>query len=324
MTGKIAVLDLGSNSIRTTITEYEETGEFRILERQQAMVRISEGMGTQKVLQASAIKRAMNALNKFKKVYEQYPHLKITAIATAAIRQAQNQQDFLEQFQKLMGFPLKVISGVREAEYDYYGVIGTLPLTNGVIVDTGGASTEIILVQRGLMKERISIPFGAVNITEDYLQGDPVSSASFFRALVKVSDILTNIPWLNQALNFPIIAIGGSNRTLAKIRRNQLHQTALPIHGYHLERLIADQIISELLSQPIAQRQNIKGLAKERAPIIIGGLIPLRLIMQRIDSAQIIFSQSGVREGILFKEIEAQTKQKIHTTDITKMTVDEN
>ena len=147
MTGKIAVLDLGSNSIRTTITEYEENGEFKILDRQQAMVRISEGMGNKKILQPTAIKRAMTALNKFKKVYEQYPNLKVTAIATAAVRQAKNQKEFLDQFKKVMGFPLKVISGTMEAKYDYYGVIGTLPLTNGVIVDTGGASTEIILVQ---------------------------------------------------------------------------------------------------------------------------------------------------------------------------------
>lgn len=324
MTGKIAVLDLGSNSIRTTITEYEENGEFKILDRQQAMVRISEGMGDKKILQPTAIKRAMTALNKFKKVYEQYPNLKVTAIATAAVRQAKNQKEFLDQFKKLMGFPLKVISGTMEAKYDYYGVIGTLPLTNGVIVDTGGASTEIILVQMGSMKECISIPFGAVNITENYLNGDPISSSSLFQALVKISDILMNIPWLTQALNFPIIAIGGSNRTLAKIRRNQLQQTSLPIHGYHLNRETADQIIYQLLNLTIAERQNIKGLAKERSAIIIGGLIPLRLIMQRIDSVQIIFSQSGVREGILFKEIGSLTKQEIHTTDITKMTLDES
>ncbi|BDR55846.1 Ppx/GppA family phosphatase [Xylocopilactobacillus apis] len=323
MTQTLAILDLGSNSIRTTITEYDNEGNFQVFERLQEMVRISKGMGKEKTIKPEALDRAMKALASFKEVYDKYKNLKIIAVATAAVRQAANQKEFLEQFKKVMGFSLKVISGYEEAEYDFYGVIGTLPVNDGVIIDTGGASTEIILVQKGALKERVSIPLGAVNISESFLDGDPITSASLFRASVELSSILNNLPWLKEAVNYPIIAIGGSNRTLAKIRKNELNQTELPIHGYHMNRQNVDDIIYELLNKTNEERQNIKGLAKERSQIIIGGLLPIRLIMEKIDCEQIIFSQSGAREGILFKEIETQTKKSIQTTDISNMTIDE-
>ncbi|BDR59043.1 Ppx/GppA family phosphatase [Xylocopilactobacillus apicola] len=322
MNQKIAILDLGSNSIRTTITEYDSNGEFQVLARRQEMVRISQGMGQKQLLRPEAINRTLGVLAQFKAEYAKYQPLKIIAVATAAVRQARNQAVFLTQFEELMGFPLRVITGIEEAEYDYYGVISTLAPENGLILDTGGASTEIVLVKNAQMKERISLPFGAVNITENYLQGDPPTAASVFKACASLANTLNNLSWLKSAKNFPIIAIGGSNRTLAKIRKNELNQTELPIHGFHLNREVADDIIYQLLSKNESERQNIKGLAKDRSGIIIGGLIPLRLIMQIIDCEQIIFSQSGVREGILFQEIKNQTQNEIHTFDPEKLTLE--
>ncbi len=138
----IAVIDLGSNSVRMTISRYHQDGHYEVLNRLQEMVRLSEGMGENKVLQPEAIKRTMNALKNFKETLDKYPKAKIRAVATAAVRQATNQMAFLTEFEETMGFTLQVLTGEQEAHYDYVGIVNTLNINDALILDNDGTSTE--------------------------------------------------------------------------------------------------------------------------------------------------------------------------------------
>lgn len=115
-----------------------------------------------------------------------------------------------------IGIDLEVISGTREAYYDYVGVSETLPATNGVIIDTGGASAEIILVQNGKVSNLISIPIGSVTLSSKFDLADEVSATEVFKAMIFVNKIFQSVWWLRNGLNLPIIGLGGSNRTLLK------------------------------------------------------------------------------------------------------------
>lgn len=319
---KVAILDLGSNSVRMTIAEYGEDGNFDILDRRQSMVRLSAGMGKEKILQPDAIERALKALKEYQKIYSKYKGITIKAVATAAVRQAQNKNDFIKLLKKEFDLDLRVLSGIDEAEYDYHAVIRTLPVQDCLIVDTGGASVEIILVQRRKLVQRISLPLGAVTITESWLEKDVVTAASFFKAFSNIDNKLNNIPWISQARNYPIVAIGGSNRSLAKIVRNRNNELEMPIHGMHMSRDTAEKIYEELLSKSKEGRIKIKGVSRERGDIIIGGLLPLIILLTKADTNQIIFSQSGLREGVLFKEIESKINTKIDNPKTEKLTID--
>ncbi|MDR2660858.1 MAG: exopolyphosphatase [Lactobacillaceae bacterium] len=319
---QVAILDLGSNSVRMTINEYSDNGLFNVLERKQEMVRLSAGMGDDKKITPDSMEKAVNVLKDFKTVLNKYPKVVVKTVATAAVRQAKNQDEFLKRFKDIMGFELDVISGEQEAEYDYYGVIRTLPIKNAVIIDTGGASTELIQVSNKKMAQRISIPIGAVNLTEKFDINDKPSAKELFRAWQYVEEYLDNIPWLDDTRNLPIVAIGGSNRTLAKIARHINNQPDLDIHGYHMTKRQVNDIFAELLNRNSNERAEIRGLAKERADVIIGGLLPITNIIGRLDSSQVIFSQSGVREGVLFTTIEKVTKEKITVPEATQLTID--
>ncbi|HEY4399411.1 MAG TPA: Ppx/GppA family phosphatase [Lactobacillaceae bacterium] len=319
----LAILDLGSNSVRMMVNRINTDGSYEVLDRRQEMVRMSAGMGDKKTLQPDAIDRTLDALKNFKKIYQSFgDDVVVQAVATAAIRQARNQADFLKKFRDVMGFDLRVISGEEEAEFDYIGVVNSLPINDALILDTGGASTEMILVKSGKMRQRVSLPIGAVNLTESYLEKDVVSAQSFFNALRAVQAYLSDVAWVPEARHFPIIAIGGSNRTLAKISRKRANQGDLPVHGYHMDRGQLQDLYTELLGKNKDDRIAVRGLAKERGDIIIGGLLPLMTLLEKIDSAQVIFSQSGIREGVLFSAIEAETKHHVRTPEANQLTVD--
>ncbi|KRL13197.1 exopolyphosphatase [Levilactobacillus zymae DSM 19395] len=285
-----------------TITEVDNHGNYQTVNQIKRYVRLSANMGPEKVLQPDAIDRTLAALSDFKDVYSQLEKPDIHAVATAAVRQASNQKAFLKQVKEQLGLSLKVISGATEARYDYLGVINTLPMVNGLIVDTGGGSSELILVQNQQLKHVVSIPLGSVTLSQNYLEADVVESASLFKAMTFVNNVFNDVWWLREATNLPIIGLGGANRTLAKInRRKKNFLNAEDVHGYKLTDEDVYETLTQLLGLDLEGRKKVPGLAKERADIIVGGLIPVTLLMRLLDSQQITFSNAGLRDGILFE-----------------------
>lgn len=297
----LVVIDLGSNSVRMTITEVDHHGHHRTVNELKRYVRLSENMGPEKELQPEAIDRTMAALTEFKTLYDPLPDKQLTAVATAAVRQAVNQKAFLKRVKDDLDLTFTVISGAAEARYDYLGVINTLPMMNGLIVDTGGGSSELILVQNQQLKHVVSIPLGSVTLSQRYLESDRVQADSLFNAMTFVNNVFNDIWWLREATSLPIIGLGGANRTLAKINRRQKNFLNVEdVHGYKLSATDCYQTLTTLLGLDLAERKKVPGLSKERADIIVGGLIPVILLMRLLDSQQIIFSNAGLRDGILF------------------------
>ena len=297
----LAIVDLGSNSARMAITEIAPDGHFREIKRVKENTRLSEGMGREKMLQEDAMNRTIAALKRFKKIYEGMPHTQVRAITTAAVRQARNRQEFLNRVQKEVGIRLQVLSGKKEAYYDYLGVIRTMKLNHCLILDVGGASCELVLVQQRRARDLISIPVGAVTLSEQFHLNGYVRSADLFRAQVAMNERLTKIPWLRYATRVPIVLLGGANRTLARMTwsYHHRHRRQRSIHGYQLSSRVVFATYRELLNRNLAQRKQMPGLEPERADIIVGGMLPLISLLQRNSDGRVIFSESGVREGII-------------------------
>lgn len=302
-----AVIDLGSNSIRMRITQLDENKQLTVTHQVKEYVRLSENMGPNKILQPEPINRTLAALRSFKVIYEALPNVKLKALATAAVRQAQNQQQFLNLVKREIGIDFEVISGTREAYLDFLGVTNTLPVRDCLIMDGGGASTELILVKEGQLKNSISLPFGSVTISQEFNLADKINAQNLFLAMTAIEKQLTDIDWLVQAHKMPLIALGGSNRTLAKITRRKNRQANEPLpnlHGFKLDSQIAFDIMAALISKNKSEREKIAGLAKSRADVVVGGLIPLILILRVFHIDEILFSNHGLREGCLFEYLE--------------------
>lgn len=300
----LVVIDLGSNSVRMQISQIDEYGSYAVLGYYREYVRLSENMGQEKTLKEAPINRTLQALKDFKAKYDNLDNVVIKAVATAAVRQAKNQTAFLQKVKDEIDINLKVISGNTEAYLDYLGVISTLPVRNGIIVDCGGASTELIWVQNGNCQARVSLPMGAVLLAQNYNLEDKIAAPDLYQAMNLAGQMLSTVHWLGQVHNLPLIALGGSNRTIAKIHRRELTDEVdeLPdIHGMHLPAKYIFTLVARLIALDREERMAIPGLAKNRADVIVSGLIPISLLLRNLQISEVIFSNCGLRDGILYK-----------------------
>lgn len=296
------VIDLGSNSARMTITKINDDATFEVVCQEKEMVRLSEKMGEEKILQDNAIKRTIEALRRFKEKSLEFESLTLRALATAATRQATNQKKFLERVKKDANIELEVIAGTQEAYYDYLGIINTLPITNCVVIDTGGGSTELVLVQNGRAVNLISLPYGAVNLSERFTQKDIITAGDLFELMTFMDKLYTGVWWLRRGHNLPIVALGGSNRTIAKIERRKREILDFEnLHGFKMRDFEVYDIFKEVVSKDLKGRGNIGGLSRDRADIITAGMAPLIALMRFLDSDRLVFSQYGLREGAFYE-----------------------
>lgn len=302
----VVILDLGSNSTRLSINEVTN-GSFREVRRQKVMTRMAEGMGKtlgEKVLKKAAIERTLAALTDFKKEYQDLPNLKVKGIATAAVRAASNSQAFLNQVKELTGVDVEVLSGDAEAYYDYVGVKNSLKLNDFILCDMGGGSFELAVVKDGQAVNLASIPFGAVSLTERFNAQDLLSAKDLFRFQGFVQGLFNEQLWLLEGRYLPLVLLGGANRTVARTEMMRRGQKKLDeFHGVKMSARSFLNIYTDWLGLDFSQRQERLGVEADRADIILGGLTPIAQLIQQLDISELIFSESGVREGILYSMV---------------------
>lgn len=297
---KFALIDLGSNSSRMYLLEEEEDGSVRIFAKERVMTRLSEGMGDALLIREEAAARTAAVLKKFRAMAKD-AGAEILAVATAAVRKAKNGAAFCKTVERETGIRLNVISGQLEAFFDFQGVMAGLPeQKDALICDTGGGSTELILVRKGQIGGRISLPFGAMSLTDQFLRkGDPTENAARVKAaLAKAWD---GVPFLKEAAGLSLIGLGGSAVALPAIDRILFKNktAAFSPHGYVIEKSHMDVIVRALLARTPEKRMQELGVEQGRADTITGGVLPGYTLMERFSLPQTVACTTGLREGIL-------------------------
>ncbi|AWB09699.1 exopolyphosphatase / guanosine-5'-triphosphate,3'-diphosphate pyrophosphatase [Thermodesulfobium acidiphilum] len=300
---KLSVIDLGSNSIRLGIIEVNENRSFRIIEEKKEQVRLSEGFNKNNIIQEKPIKRAIQTLKTFKKIIEFYKVKRIIAVATACIRNSKNGKEVLDLIFKETLIPFKTISEREESYYGYLGVLNTVDLKNFILIDTGGASTEITYVLDRKIENFVSLPYGSVNLTDIFPETKEICDTKKIENFLKKE--FQNIPWLTnlKTSKLPIVGIGGSNRTFAKVHRALHKWFSLKLHHYELTKNEVFQIYAYISGLSSKSRKNIEGLSKQRSDIILAGMTPLKVLFEITDSNKFIVSGNGLKEGIIFSSL---------------------
>lgn len=289
---KIAVIDLGSNSVRMNIYHINIRGGYSLYEQVKEMVRLSEGMGEELVLRDIAINRTLEALKFFKTIIESNSVLQIHCLATAAVRLAKNKVYFLNRVQEEVGFEFKVLEGEEEAYLDYVASMNTIEKNKAFVVDIGGASTEIIKVEQRKLINAISLPIGSVNLSENF--------TSLNEAEEHIQSLFSELSWLKN--DYPIIGLGGVIRTLGKIHQAEHNQEIEDLHHYEIRNHEAIALIKKIIRMDNRDLNKLEGLSKRRVDIIKKGLLPLKCLLSQSKNPLIICAY-GLREGFLYRDI---------------------
>lgn len=294
MSYNFAVIDLGSNSVRMSINSLEKDGSWCVIEKLRSTVRLSEGMTNDNFLKEEAMSRVISAIESFTEKAKEYKCISIAAVATAALRRAANKELFLSRVKDRTGIEFEIISGEQEAYYSYLAVSETVGIKDGVIYDTGGGSTEITLVRTGEVRHSVSLPLGAVVMTEQ------MSRRSQTQLYKYVSSYIGGIDWLDECEGLPLYGIGGSARAMAMLYKKEwLSPDA--IDGIKIPYHAVAKIYQNIFSTPVEKRKEIKGMDISRADIILAGLTPVKVLMDMVGSANVCVCAAGVKEGVFFR-----------------------
>lgn len=296
MMEKLALIDLGSNSARMSVARWSENG-YKELFRRREMVRLSQGMSETGLLQEEAQRRTISALLQFAKEAKA-ENAQIIAVATAAVRRAQNGAEFCARVKEETGIEIQVISGKDEARYDFYGVVSAIPEAKDcLITDVGGGSTELILAQNGEMQGKISLPFGAMTLTDRYFREMENQDA----AKEEIRSLYREVGLLESAKGLPLVSLGGTAGSLPYLDTNLKGLGEMPeVHGYSVTYARLKEILAELQKRTPQERITELKLEPGRADTICAGILPLLLLMEETGAPHLIVCTAGLREGMLY------------------------
>lgn len=298
---KIAIIDLGSNSARLVIANIMPGGYFMVIDELKEPVRLAQDMEIDGFLRPLRIQQTIKTLKTFRTLYESHGVSKVFAYATAAVRHAKNQKSFIDEVQSSCGIKLQVLSQEEEATFVYQGVINSMEVPKGLIVDIGGGSVKMIYYNRRVMIAQDTLPFGAVTLSEKFARhGTPEECQSAITAYV--TEHLEKLDWLkNLDPETQLIGVGGSLRNLGKISRKLKKYPLDMAHNYHIPFTEFETIYDTIKPLAPEKLMRIKGLSSARADIFPAALSVVEAIKNYTDFNEIIIGGAGLREGAMFR-----------------------
>ena len=309
---KIGLIDLGSNTARLVIVKLLGDGHFIVVDQIKERARLGKNM-EDGFLKPAQISDTIKTIKMFRRLCDAYgiDTSNIIAVGTAAVRRAKNQKSFLEEVLNTCGIKIQVLSGEEEAMLVYNGVVNTMDIPKGLIFEIGGGSTKIIHYNRRNLLNYITLPFGAINLTEMF-GGEGVSTNEITSKIEEyITEELDKIEWLKELPeDIQVIGVGGSMRSLCKINQMLTKSSINIIHNSAVNSEQLDIICEKLNTLDPSKKKRIKGVPSSRADILPSASAVARAIVKYVGGEQITISACGLREGLMYNKINPITLEK--------------
>jgi exopolyphosphatase / guanosine-5'-triphosphate,3'-diphosphate pyrophosphatase len=288
----LAAIDVGSNTILLTVARYDPPSGLVVIEEGEEQPRLGSGLASTGRLSDAAMQRALEGLGRMRETCRRHGVQRISAVATAAVREAANGAEFAERVRAL-DIPLRVISPETEAELSYRSAAYRFPGRQRTIVaDIGGGSLELIGAANGSVRMSHSLPLGAVRLTELSIPLDQLREhiGQFLRNALHAE-------WRDST----IIGSGGTFATLGSMALARRGLQAQPVHGVSVTTAEVTQLLETLAALPPDKRRLTPGLNPERADIVVAGLAVVAELLNRVGVAGVTVSGFGLRDGLLLE-----------------------
>ena len=308
---RLAVVDLGSNSFRLVVFGVHAPAPgslgswWKRIDEIYEPVRIGAGVDESGALGEEGIARAIAAI-------EVFAHFcaasglredEIDAVATSAIREATNSEEFLARARRAAGIEIRVLSREQEARAGYLAAVNSTDLRDGAVLDLGGGSMQLVEVEGREAKTLDSWRLGAVRMTERFLPGEePPSAKQLGRLREHVTRKLESAEWLG-ACGRHIVGVGGTMRNLAAAVQRALELPSFGVQGFAIERAALDDLVERLAQLTPAERRRVPGIKPSRGDIVLAGAIVIQTVLETGGFEAIEVTEAGLREGVFFERV---------------------
>lgn len=296
-----AVIDLGSNSFRLVVFQAGEGGWWKRTDQLSEMVRIGGELEPDGSMSAQRMAHALETLRVFAAFCATNGiHAdQIDAVATSAIRDATNGEEFVARAQRATGLAIRILPQDEEAWFSYVAAVNSTSLSDGVVLDLGGGSLELVEVRDRHAGAIASWPLGSVRTTERFLPGDdgPATPSGVAALHQHALHELASAPWLHDG-HERLIGLGGTVRNLAAAACRMEELPLDSVQGFVLTAEALDTLIEDLASRSPVDRDRVPGIKQGRGEVILGGAIVLQAVLEVTGAAGIEVTEAGLREGI--------------------------
>ncbi len=296
MAKRVAVIDIGSNSVRMVIYEKTSRFAFHILHEAKSRVRISENAYQNNGnLQEIPMQRAFDALKDFLSIISSFKARKTLCIATSALRDAPNKKDFISRIKNSLGLNIKVIDGQREAYLGAVACINLLPQQkNALSIDIGGGSTEFSLIDGVKIDSNISVDLGTVRLKELFFDKNDIDGAKKY--------IDSQLKQLDGTNISTVIGIGGTFRAISNAMLNKSGYPIDKLHAYEPDSEEFQTVLEKIIRSDEDELKDL-GIKSSRFDVIKPGALILLRVLKKFKIQKLVTSGAGVREGLFLTDL---------------------
>lgn len=300
LTGRLGVIDIGSNSIRLVVFDRPARALIQVF-NEKVLCGLGRGLDTTGRLNPAGVASALENLPRFAAIAAVMGAARIEAFATAAVRDAADGPAFLDEVRRLCGFDVRLLSGTEEARLSALGAVSAIPGAEGVVGDLGGGSLELILVQDGSIGEHGTLPLGPLRLMRNQEKESAVAAA--------IDRELDRFAWLDRLRGQTLYPVGGTWRAFA---RAHMTQTGYPLHVIHQYAIPGAEAarLAALLGRIGRKGTRLKGVPKRRQDTLPYGALVLARLLKRLDPSGVVFSAYGLREGVVYTGLPEEEQRR--------------
>ena len=295
MTRRVGAVDIGTNSTRLLVADVSATGGIAEVDRLLEITRLGDRVDADGRLSDAAVARVDAVLERYAARAEELEAETVLAVATSAVRDAENGREFLDETVARHGFEPRLLTGEEEAEMTYRGVCSREAVAASVLIcDIGGGSTELVLGGRDGVTDRASLDIGCVRMSERHLHDDPPTRAQVDALRAEADAALPR--HLTDAAR-GLVGVAGTVTTLATIDMGLEVELPEVIDGHRLPAETAERLLDELAALPLERRKLVRGLMPQRAPTIVAGAVILSAVIRATKADAVVVSERDILHG---------------------------
>ena len=308
---KVSVIDLGYNSLKLVNYDVRRDRSFVAYGQQSVLAKVGEGLDQTGFLEEKPIRRTIKALKQLRAVVDLEQSDQVLPVATSAVREAGNREEFLKQAYHETGFRFKVLSEKEEAVYAFEGAKSATSVHAGLFFDLGGGSLEMVIYSEPTIRKILSVPLGGLRLTDLYANPDgSYSKKNYARMRKRILELLPEKKHLPASKNLDLVGVGGSVRALARYDQTRRKYPLNKLHNYSMKKNSVESVHRALRRMSIRTLKKNPAIGQERSQSVIAGSLVVHLLMKKIGFRKLIVSTHGLRDGVLSAFLESPSSYR--------------